>query len=132
MDIFPFAAFFLLGIERFLYGYVYHFPWHFKAACKNGAFGLSLKNEPLYWKAFMRLGVYVKVFQYSVALYDLLVRCNLDNPFWNASDMDDFVEIILSSKSLQFYLGLMLVLFGQLLNIAVFKALGGIGVYYGW
>lgn len=53
------AAFPLLGVERFLYGYVYHFPAEFKVACS--VFVTRLRQEPLYWKAFMQLGIYVKV-----------------------------------------------------------------------
>ena len=132
---FSIAAFFLLGIERCLYGWVYHFPDEFKVACKNGVFGSYLQNESLHWKAFMTLGIYVKIFQYSVALYDIFVRCYLKNPIWDAFAAGSiqlfFVEIT-SATSILFWIGLALVCFGQFLNYAVFKALSPIGVYYGW
>jgi hypothetical protein len=135
LDYFPVAALFLLGIERFLYGYVFHFPTQFKANCKNRAFGTKLQQEPLFWKGFMQLGIYVKVFQYSVCIYDILNRCTLKNPIWDAGRAGDFgvfIDQITSSEGFQFWFGLLLVAIGQFLNYAVFKALGGIGVYYGW
>lgn len=135
MDYFPAAAIVLLGIERFLYGYVYHFPSYFKAHCKSGTFGTKLQEEPIFWKCFMQLGIYVKIFQYSVCLFDLFNRCTLQNPVSNAvraSDIDVLIDQITSYEGLQFQLGFLLVVTGQFLNYAVFKALGGIGVYYGW
>ena len=145
---FPLVAFLLLGIERFLYGYVFHFPTHFKNNCRNGVFGSKLQTEPLFWKAFMQLGIYVKVFQCSVLFYDLFHRCTLlSNPImiWDDTATDtatatadlagDNIAGIFASwiqEGPQFWLGLLLVAVGQFLNYAVFKALGAIGVYYGW
>ena len=85
-----------------------------------------MQQEPLYWKAFMQLGIYVKVFQYSVIGYDLLVRCTLDNPLIN------YNGDLFSPDTWKFWMGVLLIAAGQFLNYAVFKALGGIGVYYGW
>lgn len=132
---FPVVAFGLLGIERFLYGYVFHFPSHFKTHCKKGTFGEAAREEPLYWKSFMQLGIYVKVFQYSVCLYDLLQRCTLMNPIWDAyqaGDTNVFLSQLASGKGKTFLSGLGLVFVGQFLNYTVFKSLGYIGVYYGW
>lgn len=112
-------AFILLGIERFLYGYWFILPNRFKEAVKNGKFGSRLKAEPLYWKVAMRLGMYIKVFQYSVIIYDLLVRCQLTHPFASTDA---------TSKA---SLGVICILIGQGLNYSVFRALGPIGVYYG-
>eukprot|EP00980_Cylindrotheca_fusiformis_P005103 scaffold1083_cov114-Cylindrotheca_fusiformis.AAC.7 len=134
IDFFPAIAILLLGIERFLYGYVYHFPGHFKANCKNGVFGTKIQQEPLYWKCFMQLGVSVKVFQYSVCIYDLLNRCALQNPIrdsFHGGDFSILLDQMASSDCSCFVLGLLLVAFGQYLNYAVFKALGAMGVYYG-
>ena len=113
-------AFFLLGIERFLYGYWFIFPNRFKSAVRNGTFGTRLKAEPLYWKVAMRLGMYIKVFQYSVILFDLLGRCQLTNP------------LLSTSTKISATLGLLCIAVGQGLNYSVFKALGAIGVYYGY
>eukprot|EP00526_Cylindrotheca_closterium_P019113 CAMPEP_0113609000 /NCGR_PEP_ID=MMETSP0017_2-20120614/4238_1 /TAXON_ID=2856 /ORGANISM="Cylindrotheca closterium" /LENGTH=221 /DNA_ID=CAMNT_0000517749 /DNA_START=52 /DNA_END=717 /DNA_ORIENTATION=+ /assembly_acc=CAM_ASM_000147 len=135
IGVYPVAAFGLLGIERLLYGYVYHFPSHFKTEVKKGTFGKAIQEEPLYWKCFMQLGIYVKVFQYSVCLYDLLHRCTLTNPIWDAARAGDasvFFDQITSAKGKDFWVGWSLIGVGQFLNYSVFKALGGIGVYYGW
>jgi hypothetical protein len=116
----PFAvnAFVLLGIERILYGSWFIYPESFKAAVRKGTFGESIKNEPLYWKCAMTLGTYIKVFQFSVVIFDLLVQCDIVNP----------MEV--DSKLLA--LGVLLLAVGQGLNIAVFNALEGVGVYYGY
>ena len=115
---FAVKAFLLLGIERILYGFWFIYPESFKAAVRKGTFGASIKAEPLYWKAAMTLGTYIKVFQFSVVIYDLLKRCDIVNPLIND-------KLLLS-------LGVLLIAVGQLLNVAVFNALGGIGVYYGY
>jgi hypothetical protein len=65
----------------------------------------------------MTLGKYIKVIQFSVVAYDLLYRCDISNP--------------LNVDPKQLIAGIVLLLIGQLLNVAVFKALGGVGVYYG-
>jgi protein-S-isoprenylcysteine O-methyltransferase Ste14 len=117
---FPVAAFALLGIERMLYSYIYHFPPKFKESVRKGRFGASNQAEPLYWKVAMKLGAYIKIIQVSVITIDLLLRCSLTNPLssWK--------------NELFFLIGLTLVCFGQFLNYSVFKALGSIGVYYGY
>lgn len=112
------SAFFILGIERILYGFWYIYPEMFKAEVRKGTFGQSIKKEPLYWKSAMTLGKYIKVFQFSVVIYDIFVRCDLAN-----TTQVDLPHLVL---------GLGLIAVGQALNIAVFKALGGIGVYYGY
>ena len=137
-------AFFLLGIERILYAMWYdtsHVPVHilslvihtfahspllfrfiypnsFKYHVRKGSFGKQIQNEPLYWKNAMTLGTYIKVFQFSVCIYDLFIRSSITSP--------------LNVDPLQLLLGLLLLVIGQGLNVAVFKALGGIGVYYGY
>mmetsp|Transcript_4450 Transcript_4450/g.5452 ORF Transcript_4450/g.5452 Transcript_4450/m.5452 type:complete len:149 (+) Transcript_4450:99-545(+) len=68
----------------------------------------------------MRLGMYIKIFQFSVVIADIFFRCELTNPF---SSQDALYKAIL---------GAVLILIGQGLNIAVFKALKPIGVYYGY
>jgi methylene-fatty-acyl-phospholipid synthase len=108
-------AFCLLGIERVLYGYVFHYPAHFIKRCQAGTFGKSIQAEERMWKNFMMLHVYVKVFQVSVILYDIFV---FSYP-WKEFDIKMFGT------------GLGLVLAGQALNASVYKALGQVGVYYG-
>jgi hypothetical protein len=108
---------FLLGIERILYGSWFIYPNYFKFQVRTGTFGESIKNEPLFWKSAMTLGKYIKVIQFSVVAYDLLYRCDISNP--------------LNVDPKQLIAGIVLLLIGQLLNVAVFKALGGVGVYYG-
>ena len=68
----------------------------------------------------MKLGMYVKVFQFSVVIFDLLVRCDLTNPF-------ESNEAIFKATA-----GVALLIMGQGLNYATFKALKPIGVYYGY
>lgn len=114
------ASFFLLGIERLFYGYWYIYPNSFKTRVRKGTFGNSIKQEPLFWKSAMTLGKYIKVFQFSVVIYDLLIRCDLANTFIPEFD------------AIKFAVGWLFIIIGQGLNIAVFKALGGIGVYYGY
>ena len=118
MDLlFTICAFFLLSIERILYGYWFCYPKHFEKSVRNGNYGTNLKNEPLLWKCAMTLGMYVKVFQFSVIIYDLLVRCDLAFP--------------LEVQSYHTLAGVVLLVIGQGLNYAVFQALKPIGVYYG-
>ncbi len=114
---FSVAAFFLLGIERVLYAFWYCYPNKFKASVRNGTFGKSAQEEPLYWKSAMTLGKYIKVFQFSVIAYDLISRCDIDFG---------------TDKLPQMCIGIALILLGQFLNVAVFNALGAIGVYYGY
>merc|ERR1719252_536787 len=69
------VAFALLGIERFLYGYIYHFPESFKSLCKGPLRSLlSFTDDGLFWLAAKHLGIVIKVFQYGVIGYDLLFR----------------------------------------------------------
>lgn len=117
---FPVAAFALLGIERVLYSYIYHFAPKFKESVRKGRFGSNVQAEPLYWKVAMKLGTWIKVIQVSVITWDLILRCSLTNPLFSWK-----TEIL-------FLIGLSLVGFGQFLNYSVFKALGAIGVYYGY
>jgi len=116
-------AFILLGIERLLYGYFYLYTDHFKTSVRNGKFGKRIQSEPLYWKCAMMLGIYVKIFQFSVIIYDIVRRCTLCYPFLSTQT----VYIRLSAV-----IGIILFLIGQILNMAVFQALGPIGVYYGY
>lgn len=124
-------AFFLLGIERFLYGYWYNFPSHFKRAVRQGYFGAKIKAEPLFWKSAMTLGAYIKVFQFSVILVDLFARCEMDHIA--KINNSEIASIWQDSGSIMTILGGVTLLgIGQVLNYSVFKALGGIGVYYGY
>merc|ERR1712232_1420898 len=107
-------AFFLLGIERFLYGYIYHFPDSFKRLCHGALKSVFVKDEGLYWKVAKDLGVVVKIFQFGVIGYDLFIRRTI-----GVGPMPLLA------------LGAALVGAGQLLNGAVFNAIGGVGVYYG-
>mmetsp|Transcript_6605 Transcript_6605/g.11491 ORF Transcript_6605/g.11491 Transcript_6605/m.11491 type:complete len:201 (+) Transcript_6605:78-680(+) len=109
------AAFLLLGIERFLYGYIYHFPDDFRRLCSEG-FLLQLfeYSERVYWQVAKNLGIIVKVFQFGVLGYDLLIRSSLR-----------------VAPAGLLVVGLVLLACGQLLNIAVFEAIKAKGVYYG-
>ena len=115
------VVFILLGIERFLYGYLYCYPTQFKTDIRRGTFGTALQTEALYWKCAMRLGMSMKVFQFTVIGYDLIQTCDaLHDPF-----MFSFRPSHLC------YVGVSMLATGQLLNSWVFKKLGAIGVYYG-
>lgn len=107
-------AFLLLGIERFLYGYIYHFPESFKGICKGPLSDLLKYDDGRFWEVAKHLGVVIKVFQFGVVGYDLVFRVgfNLNSP----------VAILA---------GLVLACLGQVLNAAVFNAIGAMGVYYG-
>lgn len=107
-------ALILLGIERFLYGYIYHFPESFKRASKKYLKGLLEHDQGLYWLVAKHLGVVIKVFQFGVIGYDVFFRCTLGLP-----PVDRACA------------GLALLGLGQLLNVSVFNAIGAIGVYYG-
>ena len=131
----PFApvAFVALGIERLLYGYCYICTNHFKRSVdENKIPGLSSVqkegSKSNYWRCMQRLGVYIKVFQVSVCLYDLLVL-DYENVKSNL-----FMGGMLTNpdKHVQLAAGMFLIFVGQTLNYAVFKALGAKGVYYGY
>ena len=71
----------------------------------------------------MTLGIYVKIFQYSVILYDILVRCDYKNVFVdaiNGTNENGFIDEVLSKAGPSFWIGLGLCFVGQLLNAAVF------------
>ena len=72
--------------------------------------------------------MYIKVFQFGVCIYDLLVLDH--NNVWD----NVFKARMISTpeKSAQLAFGLMLLFIGQVLNYFVFKALGAKGVYYGY
>lgn len=117
-------AFFVLGIERILYGYMYIFTPHFKESVRKGRFGLRIKAEPLFWKCAMMLGTYIKVFQFSIIFYDLVFRCSLATLF-------AFSSTSVRARCLSI-LGICILCLGQYLNYAVFQALTGMGVYFGY
>lgn len=108
------VALLLLGIERFLYGYIYHFPESFKGLCKGPLKSLLDHDDGLFWLVAKHLGVYIKVFQFGVIGYDLLLRRSI-----GLAPMPTLI------------LGIALAGVGQLLNVAVFNAIGAVGVYYG-
>lgn len=107
-------AFLLLGIERFLYGYIYHFPSSFKDLCNGPLKFLLDRSGGRYWEVAKNLGIYIKVFQFGVVLYDLLIR--------QGFTIGSPVCIVC---------GVALIGAGQLLNAATFSAIGSVGVYYG-
>ena len=119
------SFFFLLGIERLVYGYCYHFTDHFKKSVRKGSFGPKIQAEPLYWRCMLELGKWVKVFQFSVLIFDWVVQKNVSDDLLTPADWS--VE-----RTTKFGIGLLLVLLGQFLNIAVFRALKPKGVYYGY
>merc|ERR1712146_331617 len=106
-------SFFLLGIERFLYGYIYQFPKSFKKCCDGPLRGLLNSSEGQYWKVAQQLGVFIKVFQFGVIGYDLGLRGERGG--------------IAADFALAF-IGMALFGIGQLLNAATFNAIGGMGV----
>jgi len=108
------TAFLSLGIERFLYSYIYHFPESFKAACRGPLKSLLAYDEGQFWLVAKHLGVVIKVFQFGVIGYDLLLRVSLTVPPLG-----------------RLCIGLALICLGQLLNGAVYNAIGAVGVYYG-
>lgn len=130
---FPLIAFFALGIERILYGWCYIGTNSFKRSCQNGIVSKVIHSVPKdedYWRHMQQLGAYVKVFQLSIIIYDLL--------FWEGNNNKVVVMMIMSSTKLvdlnatQIIAGLVLVVMGQTLNIAAFRALGVKGIYYGY
>jgi protein-S-isoprenylcysteine O-methyltransferase Ste14 len=74
-----------------------------------------------------RLGMYIKVFQFGVVLYDLLVL-DIDNVMYNISGG----MISTTDKTRQLAIGMLLIFVGQVLNYTTFQALGAKGVYYGY
>lgn len=123
--LFTVISFFLLGIERFLYGYMFIYPKRFEKTVRSGSFGRKLQQESLLWKVAMTLGKYIKIFQFSVVIFDLLIRLRPEliwNPFTNNG----------AGAIVRAICGLLLLIIGQGLNVAVFKALKPIGVYYGY
>ena len=75
-----------------------------------------------------KLGMYIKVFQFSVCSYDLLVL-DSDTMVYNLLMGGVFTTY---ESRMKFALGLLLLFVGQVLNVATFKALGAQGVYYGY
>lgn len=72
--------------------------------------------------------MYIKVFQFGVCTYDLLVldRTNVVNNLIQGG------MLATPEKTAQLAFGLLLLFIGQVLNYAVFEALGAKGVYYGY
>jgi hypothetical protein len=75
-----------------------------------------------------RLGIYIKVFQFGVCIYDLLVldQTNVVNNVFKAG------MLATPEKAAELAFGLLLFTMGQVLNYFVFEALGAKGVYYGY
>eukprot|EP00956_Cyclotella_meneghiniana_P012414 scaffold17628_cov77-Cyclotella_meneghiniana.AAC.4 len=128
----PFAliAFCALSIERLLYSYCYIFTDHFKSSVdQNKIPGITkLSQERCYWKCMQRLGMYIKVFQFSVVIYDLLVL-DFENVKYNLVG-GGMLES--EDKIRQLSVGMLLIFIGQVLNYTTFQALGAKGVYYGY
>lgn len=112
---FALVAFALLGIERLLYGFIFFFPVSFKALCEKGPLKpLHVKEGGLFWAVAKDLGMYIKIFQFGVMSYDLAINNGMQ----------------LAGMS-PFMVGLFLFCVGQTLNLSVYQAIGGKGVYYG-
>mmetsp|Transcript_7632 Transcript_7632/g.10870 ORF Transcript_7632/g.10870 Transcript_7632/m.10870 type:complete len:255 (+) Transcript_7632:292-1056(+) len=160
-----FLCFLLLGIERVLYAYIYHFPSHFKSTVQwmesflmrmpgfqdcfvqlhdtNRNKAMMKNTKPIYWKVMMTCGMYIKIFQFGVLCYDICIRQRtivsdifsytvaLQGEYNSPLSIADYVKIGEYSIH-RFVAGIILCVIGQGLNIAVFQALGGIGVYYGY
>merc|ERR1719424_2311712 len=107
---FSIVAFFLLGIERFLYGYIYQYPDKFKELCRGPLKFMLDKASGLYWTVAQHLGVVIKVFQFGVIGYDLLIRGERGE---------------IAGTPVLAAVGVVLVGVGQLLNTATFNAIGG-------
>jgi hypothetical protein len=117
MSSFVVIAFALLGIERLLYGFIFFFPQSFKSLCEKGFLKpLLQKDGGLFWKVAKDLGMYIKVFQFGVVAYDLVINKGMQP----------------TSGLCPLGLGLLFFCAGQALNVAVFNAIGGKGVYYGY
>eukprot|EP00406_Dinophysis_acuminata_P052296 CAMPEP_0179298624 /NCGR_PEP_ID=MMETSP0797-20121207/46087_1 /TAXON_ID=47934 /ORGANISM="Dinophysis acuminata, Strain DAEP01" /LENGTH=189 /DNA_ID=CAMNT_0021008013 /DNA_START=51 /DNA_END=617 /DNA_ORIENTATION=- len=110
---FALTAWALLGIERIVYGAIYHFPDGFKKLCQDQVKGLLEYDGGLFWMVAKQIGVVIKVFQFGVVGYDVLFRLTFH--------LDPALLLV----------GLAMVGLGQLLNMAVFKELGAAGVYFG-
>eukprot|EP00970_Alexandrium_tamarense_P019054 scaffold13593_cov189-Alexandrium_tamarense.AAC.5 len=128
----PFAAiaFCALAIERILYAYCFICTDSFKKSVDSNKFpGLStIPKDGYYWRCMQRLGMYIKVFQFSVCIYDLLVldQDNIVNNVFKGGMLET------PEKMIQMAVGLGLLFIGQVLNWATFDALGAKGVYYGY
>mmetsp|Transcript_9624 Transcript_9624/g.21129 ORF Transcript_9624/g.21129 Transcript_9624/m.21129 type:complete len:202 (-) Transcript_9624:758-1363(-) len=112
---FALVAFFLLGIERIVYGYIFHFTESFKKLCDGPLKAVLDHDEGLYWMVAKHIGVVIKVFQFGVIGYDLLISRSFG-----------------LAPAYLLLPGLGLIGAGQVLNAATFNALGAIGVYYGY
>ncbi|KAL9183397.1 hypothetical protein ACHAXT_005184 [Thalassiosira profunda] len=127
----PFAAiaFFALGIERILYGYCFICTNHFKKSIDEKKIpGVSkVPRDGIYWKSMQRLGMHIKVFQFGVVIYDLLVL-DVENIKANLIEGGMLAEENLP----RLFLGFLLIFVGQLLNYTTFTALGAKGVYYSY
>lgn len=105
----------LLGVERFLYGWIYQYPESFKRACHGPLARLLKEDDGVYWQVAKHLGIMIKVFQYGVIGYDFFVRGSLGY----------------AGYTVLLVVGLLLVSLGQVLNAATYNAIGAMGVYYG-
>jgi hypothetical protein len=119
----------LHNTQKLLYSYCYIFTDHFKQNIDQKKIpGITkLSEERCYWKCMQRLGMYIKVFQFGVVIYDLLVL-DLDNVLSNITGgmLDN------ADKQHQLAIGMLLIFIGQVLNYTTFQALGAKGVYYGY
>ena len=117
-------------LSKLLYSYCYIFTDHFKSSVdQNKIPGITkLSQERCYWKCMQRLGMYIKVFQFSVVIYDLLVL-DFENVKYNLVG-GGMLES--EDKIRQLSVGMLLIFIGQVLNYNTFQALGAKGVYYGY
>lgn len=114
---------------QLLYSYCFICTDHFKKSVDQKKIpGLSnVSKDGFYWRCMQRLGMYIKVFQFGVCIYDLLVL-DRENIFNNLNGG----MLSTPEKTAQLAFGLLLLFIGQVLNYAVFEALGAKGVYYGY
>eukprot|EP00747_Dinoflagellata_sp_TGD_P167231 gnl/TRDRNA2_/TRDRNA2_191260_c0_seq1.p1 gnl/TRDRNA2_/TRDRNA2_191260_c0~~gnl/TRDRNA2_/TRDRNA2_191260_c0_seq1.p1 ORF type:complete len:203 (-),score=16.38 gnl/TRDRNA2_/TRDRNA2_191260_c0_seq1:137-745(-) len=109
------VPFCLLFLERICYGYCYHRPAQFKQMLNRTP--VAFKDglcKGIHWKMLEMMSHGFKVLQLLVIGYDF------------------FSKVSFSSIDPAFFVvGLLLAVFGQVLNVAVYYRLGAIGVYYG-
>lgn len=99
----------LLGIERIYYALVYIWPETFIRFLER-----TNRTKLERWEYFEEFFWYIKTIQVSVISYDLF------------RVVDTKWELCMA-----FYIGLVLITIGQVLNIASFVALGRKGIFYG-
>lgn len=107
----------LLGPERLVYGFVYHFTPSFR---KLAGMPSSGKADLTIMHALVSS---FKVVQVATVLYDLLPKTGYTIPFGRMfGDSESLVRVAA---------GVVLVAIGQVLNVSIYQAIGSVGVHYG-